>query len=177
MYLVSTYLHAKRTRLINANVYTTDKTFDNIDWRLRFNLLIINYNSAARNAAAGTFLKGSRCDILWHFFSLPLTTLFSRASPSCNFSPQLRLANAVAVFLINVYLQLATNIASGKLRVLSSLGEYFFAFHCVLYTANSCLKQSVKLKTSLGSVTFQSSPQQSFLFNVIRFFQTYNILR
>lgn len=94
------------------------------------------------------------CDILWHFFSLPLTTLFSRASPSCNFSPQLRLANAVAVFLINVYLQLATDIASGKLRVLSSLGEYFFAFHCVLYTANSCLKQSVKLKTSLGSVTF-----------------------
>lgn len=43
-------------------------TFDNIDWRLRFNLLIINYNSAARNAAAGTFLKGSQCDILWHFF-------------------------------------------------------------------------------------------------------------
>lgn len=150
-------------------------TFDNIDWRLRFNLLIINYNSAARNAAAGTFLKCvTFCGI---FFSLPLTTLFSRSSPSCNFSPQLRLANAVAVFLINVYLQLATNIASGKLRVLSSLGEYFFAFHCVLYTANSCLKQSVKLKTSLGSVTFQSSPQQSFLFNVIRFFQTYNILR
>lgn len=150
-------------------------TFDNIDWRLRFNLLFINYNSAARNAAAGTFLKCvTFCGI---FFSLPLTTLFSRASPSCNFSPQLRLANAVAVFLINVYLQLATNIASGKLRVLSSLGEYFFAFHCVLYTANSCLKQSVKLKTSLGSVTFQSSPQQSFLFNVIRFFQTYNILQ
>lgn len=150
-------------------------TFDNIDWRLRFNLLIINYNSAARNAAAGTFLKCvTFCGI---FFSLPLTTLFSRASPSCNFSPQLRLANAVAVFLINVYLQLATNIASGKLRVLSSLGEYFFAFHCVLYTANSCLKQSVKLKTSLGSVTFQSSPQQSFSFNVIRFFQTYNILQ
>lgn len=150
-------------------------TFDNIDWRLRFNLLIINYNSAARNAAAGTFLKCvTFCGI---FFSLPLTTLFSRASPSCNFSPQLRLANAVAVFLINVYLQLATNIASGKLRVLSSLGEYFFAFHCVLYTANSCLKQSVKLKTSLDSVTFQSSPQQSFLFNVIRFFQTYNILQ
>lgn len=137
-------------------------TFDNIDWRLRFNLLIINYNSAARNAAAGTFLKCvTFCGI---FFSLPLTTLFSRASPSCNFSPQLRLANAVAVFLIklNVYLQLATNIASGKLRVLSSLGEYFFAFHCVLYTANSCLKQPVKLKTSLGSVTFQSSPQQSY---------------
>lgn len=150
-------------------------TFDNIDWRLRFNLLIINYNSAARNAAAGTFLKCvTFCGI---FFSLPLTTLFSRASPSCNFSPQLRLANAVAVFLINVYLQLATNIASGKLRVLSSLGEYFFAFHCVLYTANSCLKQSVKLKTSLGSVSFQSSPQQSFSFNVIRFFQTYNILQ
>lgn len=150
-------------------------TFDNIDWRLRFNLLIINYNSAARNAAAGTFLKCvTFCGI---FFSLPLTTLFSRASPSCNFSPQLRLANAVAVFLINVYLQLATNIASGKLWVLSSLGEYFFAFHCVLYTANSCLKQSVKLKTSLGSVTFQSSPQQSFSFNVIRFFQTYNILQ
>lgn len=150
-------------------------TFDNIDWRLRFNLLIINYNSAARNAAAGTFLKCvTFCGI---FFSLPLTTLFSRSSPSCNFSPQLRLANAVAVFLINVYLQLATNIASGKLRVLSSLGEYFFAFHCVLYTANSCLKQSVKLKTSLGSVTFQSSPQQSFSFNVIRFFQTYNILQ
>lgn len=150
-------------------------TFDNIDWRLRFNLLIINYNSAARNAAAGTFLKCvTFCGI---FFSLPLTTLFFRASPSCNFSPQLRLANAVAVFLINVYLQLATNIASGKLRVLSSLGEYFFAFHCVLYTANSCLKQSVKLKTSLGSVTFQSSPQQSFSFNVIRFFQTYNILQ
>lgn len=150
-------------------------TFDNIDWRLRFNLLIINYNSAARNAAAGTFLKCvTFCGI---FFSLPLTTLFSRASPSCNFSPQLRLANAVAVFLINVYLQLATNIASGKLRVLSSLGEYFFAFHCVLYTANSCLKQSVKLKTSLGSVTFQSSPQQSFSFNVIRFFQTYSILQ
>lgn len=150
-------------------------TFDNIDWRLRFNLLIINYNSAARNAAAGTFLKCvTFCGI---FFSLPLTTLFSRASPSCNFSPQLRLANAVAVFLINVYLQLATNIASGKLRVLSSLGEYLFAFHCVLYTANSCLKQSVKLKTSLGSVTFQSSPQQSFSFNVIRFFQTYNILQ
>lgn len=150
-------------------------TFDNIDWRLRFNLLIINYNSAARNAAAGTFLKCvTVCGI---FFSLPLTTLFSRASPSCNFSPQLRLANAVAVFLINVYLQLATNIASGKLRVLSSLGEYLFAFHCVLYTANSCLKQSVKLKTSLGSVTFQSSPQQSFSFNVIRFFQTYNILQ
>lgn len=150
-------------------------TFDNIDWRLRFNLLIINYNSAARNAAAGTFLKGvTFCGI---FFSLPLTTLFSRASPSCNFSPQLRLANVVAVFLINVYLQLATNIASGKLRDLSSLGEYFFAFHCVLYTANSCLKQSVKLKTSLGSVTFQSSPQQSFLLNVIRFFQTYNILQ
>lgn len=150
-------------------------TFDNIDWRLRFNLLIINYNSAARNAAAGTVLKCvTFCGI---FFSLPLTTLFSRASPSCNFSPQLRLANAVAVFLINVYLQLATNIASGKLRVLSSLGEYFFAFHCVLYTANSCLKQSVKLKTSLGSVTFQSSPQQSFSFNVIRFFQTYNILQ
>lgn len=149
-------------------------TFDNIDWRLRFNLLIINYNSAARNAAAGTFLKCvTFCGI---FFSLPLTTLFSRASPSCNFSPQLRLANAVAVFLINVYLQLATNIASGKLRVLSSLGEYVFAFHCVLYTANSCLKQSV-LKTSLGSVTFQSSPQQSFLLNVIRFFQTYNILQ
>lgn len=150
-------------------------TFDNIDWRLRFNLLIINYNSAARNAAAGTFLKCvTFCGI---FFSLPLTTLFSSASPSCNFSPQLRLANAVAVFLINVYLQLATNIASGKLRVLSSLGEYFFAFHCVLYTANSCLKQSVKFKTSLGSVTFQSSPQQSFSFNVIRFFQTYNILQ
>lgn len=150
-------------------------TFDNIDWRLRFNLLIINYNSAARNAAAGTFLKCvTFCGI---FFSLPLTTLFSRASPSCNFSPQLRLANAVAVFLINVYLQLATNIASGKLRVLSSLGEYFFAFHCVLYTANSCPKQSVKLKTSLGSVTFQSSPQQSFSFDVIRFFQTYNILQ
>lgn len=150
-------------------------TFDNIDWRLRFNLLFINYNSAARNAAAGTFLKCvTFCGI---FFSLPLTTLFSRASPSCNFSPQLRLANAVAVFLINVYLQLATNIASGKLRVLSSLGEYFFAFHCVLYTAYSCLKQSVKLKTSLGSVTFQSSPQQSFSFNVIRFFQTYNILQ
>lgn len=150
-------------------------TFDNIDWRLRFNLLIINYNSAARNAAAGTFLKCvTFCGI---FFSLPLTTLFSRASPSCNFSPQLRLANAVAVFLINVYLQLATNIASGKLRVLSSLGEYFFAFHCVLYTANSCLKQSVKLKTSLGSVSFQSSPQQSFSFNFIRFFQTYNILQ
>lgn len=145
-------------------------TFDNIDWRLRFNLLIINYKCSCRNVF-------KRCDILWHFFSLPLTTLFSRASPSCNFSPQLRLANAVAVFLINVYLQLATNIASGKLRVLSSLGEYFFAFHCVLYTANSCLKQSVKLKTSLGSVTFQSSPQQSFSFNVIRFFQTYNILR
>lgn len=150
-------------------------TFDNIDWRLRFNLLIINYNSAARNAAAGTFLKCvTFCGI---FFSLPLTTLFSRASPSCNFSPQLRLSNAVAVFLINVYLQLATNIASGKLRVLSSLGEYFFAFHCILYTANSCLKQSVKLKTSLGSVSFQSSPQQSFSFNVIRFFQTYNILQ
>lgn len=148
-------------------------TFDNIDWRLRFNLLIINYNSAARNV----FKRFSVWHFVASFFSLPLTTLFSRASPSCNFSPQLRLANAVAVFLINVYLQLATNIASGKLRVLSSLGEYFFAFHCVLYTANSCLKQSVKLKTSLGSVTFQSSPQQSFSFNVIRFFQTYNILQ
>lgn len=153
-------------------------TFDNIDWRLRFNLLIINYNSAARNAAAGTFLKGSQCDILWHFiFFTTDNFVFSCFTLLQFLSFLLRLANAVAVFLINVYLQLATNIASGKLRVLSSLGEYFFAFHCVLYTANSCLKQSVKLKTSLGSVTFQSSPQQSFSFNVIRFFQTYNILQ
>lgn len=43
-------------------------TFDNIDWRLRFNLLIINYNSAARNAAAGTFLKCvTFCGIFFFF--------------------------------------------------------------------------------------------------------------
>lgn len=66
-------------------------TFDNIDWRLRFNLLIINYNSAARNAAAGTFLKGvTFCGIFflyhWQLCFLVLHPLelqfFSTTSPS-----------------------------------------------------------------------------------------------
>lgn len=107
-------------------------------------------------------------------FSFTTGNFVFRALPSSNLSRQLRPATAVAVFSSDVHLQLATNIASGKLQVLSSLREYFIAFHCVLYFANSCLKQSVKLKTSQGSVTFPLSSQQSSSINVTRLFQTYH---
>lgn len=68
-----------------------------------------------------------------HFGKFFFTTgdFVFRAFPSSNLSQQLRLATTVAVFSSDVYRQLAINIASGKLQVLSSLGEYFIAFHCV----------------------------------------------
>lgn len=69
-----------------------------------------------------------------HFGKFFFTTgdFVFRDFPSSNLSQQLRLATTVAVFSSDVYRrQLATNIASSKLQVLSSLGEYFIAFHCV----------------------------------------------
>lgn len=131
-------------------------TFDNIDWRLRFNLLIINYNSAARNAAAGTFLKCvTFCGI---FFSLPLTTLFSRASPSCNFSPQLRLANAVAVFF-NQCISAASNKHSFRQAPSSILiGRVLFCLplcplHCKQLPKAVCQIKDISRQCNLSIIT------------------------
>lgn len=70
---------------------------------------------------------------MWHFGKFSFTTgdFVFCALHSINLSQQLRLATAVAVFSSDVYRQLAINIASGKIQVLSPLGEYFIAFHCV----------------------------------------------
>lgn len=115
-------MYAPRTKL--------NSTLDNIDRR---------QCCTKGNADLRTYFYDSRCGISANF-PLPLVTLFFVLYPLA-ISRQLRLATAVALFSSDVYRQLATNIATGKLHVLFSLGEYFIAFHCVLYFTNSCVQQ------------------------------------